>query len=624
MIALIPFHEARAACVCGYQDGRFTVNQPMSVDGNMNDWIPILNDIDNVSCDGGDDGHGTISQPQPDRDAPVQSTGRDLIQFAYTWDANYVYAFTERAASTANVQNFIYYADANNNGKMESGEPVVVVKWSGSNRSVDVFIGAYQTAAPGGDSMVDDNGYGDGYHLPGKVVNLPANGQPTYSGTWGSVDGVKMEWAVPWAVLGIPPNTAFTFHVSSTNSTPGTGSFPDQIDDNMGGCGGKGATTQYAGLTFTPNHAYQFPTSTKTINLPHIITNSGNGGDSFALSLATVSGPLPQTVRYYLDDGAGNPTGAAFTTTPAITPGGVLRIVVVLTWNGNPTGPGVYTFTATSAFNPLVSATVTDTLTSQPTIMIAKQTIGGVGSFNFTNGTNGLPASLALTTTALLNPVFSPPYIVTTAGQPAAITETVPAGWSLTSARCVNASGTDIGATLANGTLTVPGAALTGAATLTCTFTNTKLMPNLVILKTAQTVWDPVNLGINPRSIPGAQVLYTLTVTNYGPAAADSDSVIISDPIPGNTSLVVADNPVTCANGTPTSGLTFNCGAYNDFTDNALFSKDGFDWSYSPVVGANNADPLARYLRIVPTGQFSGSSGGANPTFSITFKVIIN
>lgn len=150
------------------------------------------------------------------------------------------------------------------------------------------------------------------------------------------------------------------------------------------------------------------------------------------------------------------------------------------------------------------------------------------------------------------------------------------------------------------------------------------LLPNFVMMKSAQTIWDPVNLGTNPKNIPGAQLLYTTTATNFGAGATDAGSVVITDPLPAALSLVVAGSPVICTNGTPTSGLAFNCGAYNDATDQVYFSKDGADWSYTPVVGANNTDPLVRYLKVTPSGPFNGASGGNNPNFAITFKVFIN
>jgi len=159
------------------------------------------------------------------------------------------------------------------------------------------------------------------------------------------------------------------------------------------------------------------------------------------------------------------------------------------------------------------------------------------------------------------------------------------------------------------------------AATATLTI---YVLPNITMLKSVQVFSDPVNGTSSPKAIPGAQLLYTTTATNFGAGATDAESVVITEPLlSAAVSLVVAGSPVTCTNGTPTSGLTFNCGAYNDATDQVYFSRDGTDWSYTPVVGANNTDPLVRYLKVTPSGPFNGANGGNNPNFTITFKVII-
>ena len=73
----------------------------------MSDWNTPRTDRDNVACDG-------VSLT--DRDAPVQSTGRNLSEFTYTWDGSFLYAFTARAASDNNIDKFIYYADTDNDG----------------------------------------------------------------------------------------------------------------------------------------------------------------------------------------------------------------------------------------------------------------------------------------------------------------------------------------------------------------------------------------------------------------------------------------------------------------------------------------------------------------------------
>ena len=64
--------------------------------------------------------------------------------------------------------------------------------------------------------------------------------------------------------------------------------------------------------------------------------------------------------------------------------------------------------------------------------------------------------------------------------------------------------------------------------------------PDIIVLKSAQTIDDPVG-SADPKSVPGANVLYTITVTNQGGGPADADTFIITDAIPANTELFVGD-----------------------------------------------------------------------------------
>lgn len=56
---------------------------------------------------------------------------------------------------------------------------------------------------------------------------------------------------------------------------------------------------------------------------------------------------------------------------------------------------------------------------------------------------------------------------------------------------------------------------------------------DLTIYKTSRVVWDPVNLFVNPKAIPGAYIEYCLVVKNDG--TADASDVVVSDPIPVET-----------------------------------------------------------------------------------------
>jgi uncharacterized repeat protein (TIGR01451 family) len=367
-----------AACVCGYGDGRFTTHTSIAIDGATLDWATVLLDTDNSSCDG----YAPNQPPQPDRDAPVQSTGRDLSSFTYTWNNTHVQTLTGRAASDNNVQRFIYYADTDNDGKMETGERCIVAGWKGSNRNVDLYLGRYLQVAAGGDPMVDGSGYGDGYTLPGTITGLPSTGQPDYSGTWGSLSGVLMEWQVPWADapgapgLGIPAGRAFTFHVSATNSNPGAGSFPAQVDDNMAGCGGGGASNQYAALDFLFDRTITTTAGT-TVYGAHRVINQGNGTDRFDLTAGTPTGMHAPTMTFYRDvDRSGTFTagdvaltdtgGGLAVDTGAMAAGDTAWVLIRYVVASNATGTATIISTARSAYDNNWTDIATDQVVVTP------------------------------------------------------------------------------------------------------------------------------------------------------------------------------------------------------------------------------------------------------------------
>lgn len=354
-----------AVCSCGFGDGVFTL-ATINVDGNMSDWAPVHADVDNNVCDGPSGG-------LTDRDAPVQSTGRDLTHFAYTWDSNNVYLFTERAGSTSNIQSFAYYADVDNDGLMETGEPVIGVTWRGSNRRVEVFVFSYVAATAGGDPMADAAGFADGYTLPGSFANVPSGGNPTRSGNWGSSDGLQMEFWITWAELGLSPGSPFTFHVASSNAALNASSFTAQVDDNLSGCGGRVGSTVIPALDFTPDRALTGVAGIDTVAV-HTLTNTGNADDSFDFSTAT-TGAFAPAVSFYEDtDGSGTLTagdtllvdtdGDSFPDIGPLAPGASVTVLVVYAIPGTVT-PGdtaSVAVTAASDFEPLASATVVDTI----------------------------------------------------------------------------------------------------------------------------------------------------------------------------------------------------------------------------------------------------------------------
>lgn len=118
--------------------------------------------------------------------------------------------------------------------------------------------------------------------------------------------------------------------------------------------------------------------------------------------------------------------------------------------------------------------------------------------------------------------------------------------------------------------------------------------------------------------IPGAVVRYQIAIANTGAGTVDSDTVVVSDPIPANTKMCVSD--VSPAPGCTAADLaTFTAGT-SGLTGVAFeYSNDsGATWAYAPVADAQGADTNITNVRQAPTGAMNGTS-----SFDITFGVVI-
>lgn len=401
--ALLPV-AAWAACTCGNGDGQLAL-PPMVIDGNFGDWAPVHADPDNNVCDGPANGI-------PDLDAPVQSTGRDISHFALTWDQSRLYLFTERAGSASNIQRFIYYADTDDDGLMETGEPIIGAAWRGSNRRVDLYLFTYVSSASGGDPMVNAQGNADGYTLPGSFANLSSS--PNRSGTWGSANGRQLEFSVSWAELGVAAGSAFTFHVSSTNSSLGASNIASKIDDNLSGCGGGLGSTRQPRLNFSPDRILSVMSGSSVVGA-HTITNTGNTNDTYDIT-RTVSGAFSPTLSYYHDvDGSGTFTSGdtpltdsdsdGIVDTGVISPGANFQIVIVYQVDVSATGSATVVTVARSSENTVVSASVQDTLNAipSPLISITKSVNSFSDPQNGTTNPFSIPGAVMLYTNNLQN-----------------------------------------------------------------------------------------------------------------------------------------------------------------------------------------------------------------------------
>lgn len=145
--------------------------------------------------------------------------------------------------------------------------------------------------------------------------------------------------------------------------------------------------------------------------------------------------------------------------------------------------------------------------------------------------------------------------------------------------------------------------------------------PSITVVKSMQLLSDPLNGSTNPKAIPGAEILYTIRLTNTGSGTTTSNTVFVTDPIPANTELFVGSlgggcGPVVFVDGSPTSAL--GCLSANiDYSNN-----NGTGWTYTAVPNVDGYDPLVTNIRVRLTGAFAPNTGTA-PNADLRFKVRI-
>ena len=158
--------------------------------------------------------------------------------------------------------------------------------------------------------------------------------------------------------------------------------------------------------------------------------------------------------------------------------------------------------------------------------------------------------------------------------------------------------------------------------------------PSIMLLKSVQTISDPVNLLANPKAIPGAVMQYSIISTNSGAGSADIDSTVLVDPIPTNTLLYVDDiagagsGPVIFTQGATSSTLSYTFIALGDGGDDLSFSNDGgilytATPTFDVVTGCDITVPPITHIRVNPKGTFVGDPVPLSPSFNISFRVCV-
>jgi uncharacterized repeat protein (TIGR01451 family) len=441
------------------------------------------------------------------------------------------------------------------------------------------------------------------------------------SGRWSVTGGTVLTDAVDAAQGTTPATILYDFNTVTPRVTavinqvpPGnSGTLTFQVNVNSGVApsviNNTAAYTYNDGVALVPSQNTNTPTYTvnqtaaetftgatvasaaqgSTVPFTDPLTNTGNGIDSFDITIPAVGTPgnnYPPgtTFQLFKSDGVTPLTdtnGNGIPDTGPVNPGATYNVIVKATLPiGATGGPFSVTLTSTSKFNPAVTATATDTLT---VITASSVDITNTTPFNFTTpspgqGSTGTTVVLTNTTNPGTTTRFVIPVSNTSATADSYNLSTVglPAGWTVVF-RDSTSTGIGTGAIITNtGTIngvsgafpingtsvvsskvvyadvTVPAGQAPGTTPLDFTVLS-PISGATDVIRDAVTVNAINNVTLTPNNsgqvFPGGSVVYAHTLTNNGnasqaitfPAGFLTDSQIAA----GWTSVLYRDNGTT-------------------------------------------------------------------------------
>ena len=375
---------------------------------------------------------------------------------------------------------------------------------------------------------------------------------------------------------------------------------------------------QVASLTLTANGA-QTSTPGTTVYYPHTLTNTGNGSDTFALAAVNGSGSVfgMTGIQIFADNGSGQPTGPAITSSGPLAAGAVFKFIVVAVVPATATSgqTNALTVTASSGFNSSLNASNTDTttVTNNAVITVTK-------SISASSGTAGSgPYTYTLTYTNTGNSTAT--AVTLNDALPAGLTYVNGSGrWSVTGTTALS----DIGASTGTAPNTITSTYTTGTSTLryvlsqvtsgqsgTVTFqvnVNGNVAPGVL----NNTATDSYNDG-SGNTVSGSSNTVPFTVTQS--AAVTLTGATVASANPGAT--VSFPNVVTnTGNGTDTFNVTFGSNTFPAGTTFTLYKSDGV----TPLTDTNgdgkpDTGPLAAgaSYTVYVKAQLPANASGSGP-----------
>lgn len=138
-----------------------------------------------------------------------------------------------------------------------------------------------------------------------------------------------------------------------------------------------------------------------------------------------------------------------------------------------------------------------------------------------------------------------------------------------------------------------------------------------------------INANGTDFNVPGATVSYLITVFNSGNAPPAQGSIFVTDELPAQLALLLADfgaagsGPVEFTDGSPATTVTCAFVSFSATNDCFSFSTDGSDFSYVPADSGDGTDPNVRFIRIQPSGIMNAEAGAGPPNFELRFRAKI-
>ena len=152
------------------------------------------------------------------------------------------------------------------------------------------------------------------------------------------------------------------------------------------------------------------------------------------------------------------------------------------------------------------------------------------------------------------------------------------------------------------------------------------LEPSISVSKTSVTFTDAYGSGF---ALPDARVEYLISVQNSGNAPPDHDSIVLTEALPAELALVIADfgetgsGPILYRDGSPASGLSCTFVSFASTSDCFAFSTDGIDFNYQPSDSGDGTDPRISHIRISPSGFMAPDNGSGPTSFTLRFAMKI-